>query len=305
MNFFIGLTDYDWYCELRDRNFDEVNFWRPGATRFAALQQNDMFLFQLKKPYYAVVGGGFFVSYSSVPIDLAWQAFGERNGTRSREEFIYRIIKYRERNHIESTLPSVGCIILTQPFFFRENEWIRPAEDWPYSVVVGKGYSTETDHEAYRIYQQVQERLQQQDLLNDQLTVERRYSERIAKQRLGQGAFRIVVTDLYQRRCAITGEKTLPVLQAAHIKPYALNGENDATNGILLRSDVHTLFDAGYITITENHIVEVSKRLNQDFGNGKDYYRLHGQSLVVAPTDRLKSPSTENLRWHNEKIYLG
>jgi putative restriction endonuclease len=37
--------------------------------------------------------------------------------------------------------------------------------------------------------------------------------------RLGQGAFRLLVTDAYQRRCAVTGERTLPVLDAAHIRP--------------------------------------------------------------------------------------
>ena len=67
----------------------------------------------------------------------------------------------------------------------------------------------------------------------------------IAKHRLGQGAFRIVVTDMYQRRCAISGEKTLPVLEAAHVKPFSMNGENAPENGVLLRSDIHTLFDAG------------------------------------------------------------
>lgn len=64
----------------------------------------------------------------------------------------------------------------------------------------------------------------------------------IVRPRLGQGAFRIVVTDTYERRCAVTGERTLPVLEAAHIKSYADGGAHDITNGLLLRSDLHTLF---------------------------------------------------------------
>jgi hypothetical protein len=43
----------------------------------------------------------------------------------------------------------------------------------------------------------------------------------MVRPRLGQGSFRVLVTETYQRRCALTGEKTLPVLEAAHIKPYA------------------------------------------------------------------------------------
>ena len=80
----------------------------------------------------------------------------------------------------------------------------------------------------------------------------------LQKVRLGQGAFRVLVTDSYSRRCSITGEKTLPVLEAAHIKPYAESGPHFISNGILLRSDMHKLFDTGYLTITKDLVVEVS-----------------------------------------------
>ncbi len=305
MKFFIGLTDYDWYSELRQRNYDEVNFWRPGSTRFQALQVNDLFLFQLKKPYYAIVGGGFFVRYSYVPIDLAWKAFGMKNGTQTREAFVDRIMKYREKNHIITTLPSIGCIILTQPFFFDEPDWIRQPGDWPVNAVVGKSYDTSTSGVAQRVNEQVQKRLSMQLQSPGDQSSNERYTEGITKLRLGQGAFRIVITELYQRRCAISGEKTLPVLEAAHIKPFAMNGENAASNGILLRSDIHTLFDAGYVTVTDQHRIEISKRLHDDFGNGKDYYHYHGQKLVVEPSDQLLMPARDNLRWHNEHVYLG
>jgi len=53
------------------------------------------------------------------------------------------------------------------------------------------------------------------------------------------------VTDAYTRRCAITGEKTLPALQAGHIRPHAKSGPHEIRNGLLLRSDLHNLFDLG------------------------------------------------------------
>lgn len=53
---------------------------------------------------------------------------------------------------------------------------------------------------------------------------EERYHHILIRHRLGQGAFRVLVTDAYQRRCAISGEKTLPVLEAAHIRPYSQHG---------------------------------------------------------------------------------
>lgn len=103
----------------------------------------------------------------------------------------------------------------------------------------------------------------------------------------------------------MTGEKTLPVLQAAHIKPYASNGPHKVSNGLLLRSDMHTLFDRGYMTVTPELNIEVSKHLRAHWQNGREYYAYHGKSLAVTPPQALEAPETEFLRWHNESRFLG
>jgi HNH endonuclease len=64
------------------------------------------------------------------------------------------------------------------------------------------------------------------------------------KPRLGQSSFRVLVTDAYKRRCAITGENTLVALEAAHIVPYSKDGSHEIRNGLLLRADFHRLFRA-------------------------------------------------------------
>ena len=122
---------------------------------------------------------------------------------------------------------------------------------------------------------------------------------------LVRGACRVVVTDAYQRRCAITGEKTLPVLQAAHIKPYAAEGPHSVNNGLLLKSDFHTLFDGGYITIDEDYRIDVSKRLYEDYGNGRDYYKYHGQQILILPDQTVQRPDPRFIQWHNEHVYKG
>ena len=122
--------------------------------------------------------------------------------------------------------------------------------------------------------------------------------------RLGQGAFRLWVTDSYERRCAVTGEKTLPILDAAHIKAFSAGGGHEPRNGLLLRTDVHRLFDLGYVTVSEDQRFEVSKRLKADFDNGKHYYDLHG-APVRAPRAGSDAPSAEALAWHREHRYLG
>jgi putative restriction endonuclease len=126
--------------------------------------------------------------------------------------------------------------------------------------------------------------------------------EYLRKSRLGQGAFRILVTDAYQKRCAISGERTLPVLHASHIKPYG-EGPNHVDNGLLLRSDFHILFDRGYLTVTPDLRVEVSRRIKEEYENGRDYYRFHGNSLAVLPLSPIDHPNPGFLRWHNERVF--
>ncbi len=110
--------------------------------------------------------------------------------------------------------------------------------------------------------------------------------------------------DAYGRQCAITQEKAVPALDAAHIRPFAENPVHELNNGLLLRSDVHRLFDAGYITVTPEHRVEASRRMKDDFNDGDNYLRLHG-SEVRVPAEPEKQPSREALVWHNENRFRG
>ena len=121
--------------------------------------------------------------------------------------------------------------------------------------------------------------------------------------RLGQGAFRLEVLDAYDNACAVTTEHSLPVLEAAHIRPYAEEGPHDVRNGIVLRTDIHRLLDRGYVTITEDHRFEVSRRLREDYENGKAYYAMQGQPLHL-PGDRGIAPAGDHLRWHHENVFL-
>lgn len=306
MRMYVGITDSDWYNILKDENCDEVNFWRPGSSAFKAVEENEMFLFKLHSPQDFIVGGGFFVKYSLVPTYLAWDAFGIKNGTRSLKELNDRINKYRGRNNIVQNNPQIGCIILTEPFFFNEEDWLPVPNDWKSSIVQGKAYDTDTAI-GQSLYNDVVDRLSEKHLKNKDNQPEkmRRYYDAVTKHRIGQGAFRVAVADAYHRRCAITGEKTLPVLQAAHIKPYAQDGPHQVSNGLLLKSDFHTLYDDGYITVDTDYRVNVSKRLHEDYGNGKDYYKYDGQELLLLPDNKIELPSKEFLEWHNNNVYLG
>lgn len=308
MKFYIGVTDNTWFKFLADRQPDEVNFWQPGgASTFRALNTGELFLFKLHAPLNFIAGGGFFVKHSLVPLSLAWEAFGEKNGTEDLLTFREKVLRYRTRNSRVEPDPMIGCIILSQPFFLDRTEWIPAPEDWHPNIVQGKTYGTD-DRIGAALWSTIQERLSRHVKLEDYQAIAEenaRYgNEQVIRPRLGQGAFRVLVTDAYQRRCAMTGERTLPVLESAHIKPYARSGPHSIDNGLLLRSDLHKLFDLGYITVSGDMHIEVSKRIKEEFENGRNYYALQGQSLISMPNEPMYRPAREYLDWHNEKIFM-
>jgi len=306
MRFFVGVTDNAWYGHLAALRPDEVNFWRPSGKSFSALEPGAPFLYKLHSPEKYIAGGGFFVRSERLPLSLAWEAFGEKNGAASFEELVKLIRGHRGDTHPD---PEIGCIILNQPFFIPREHWIPQPEDWRHQTVVGKGYNT-AEPVGKRLWESVRPWLPKFESCvgveppafakgeppplygNDYLT----------KSRLGQGAFRILVTGAYHRRCAVTSEKTLPVLQASHIKPYG-KGPNRVDNGLLLRSDLHILFDLGYMTVTPKLRVEVSGRIKEEFENGREYQKFHGSGLQVLPSATSDRPNPEFLRWHNEEVF--
>jgi len=300
----VAVTDGDWFDHLRAKpNLTEVNFWSPSATTFRALEPGELFLFKLHAPRNFIVGGGIFTHANMLPCSLAWEAFGESNGALSLREMRARIAKYRKAKIDDRSDFQIGCRILTQPFFLDEAQWIRVPQSWSSTIVSFKGYSTD-EQDGRLLWDGVQSALGGVAKSNEMSDQEQaRYGEpTLVKPRLGQGAFRILVTDNYNRRCAVTGERTLPALDAAHIKPFSDGGEHEISNGILLRRDIHSLFDAGYVTITPELKLEVSRRIKEEFENGRHYYALHGSGLAT-PDNPSRRPNLKALQWHNEHMF--
>lgn len=312
MKFYVGVTDIGWFTYLSRINPEDINFWQPGgSTSFKVLARGAPFLFKLKSPLNVIGGVCFFSSHTFLPLSVAWDTFEQRNGCGTYGELRDKIFGYRKTGTEPN--PTIGCIVLTSPVFFRKEDWIPVPTNWARSIVQGKSYITE-ETEGNQLWNRVREVLLKyeanrlQPKPGEQLVVEPdapQYNSVLAKVRVGQGAFRVLVIDGYQRRCSISGERTLPVLEAAHIKPYAHSGPNALSNGILLRSDMHKLFDAGYLTVTKDLNVEVSSRISQEFQNGKEYYKFHGQKLLYLPSNQVEQPNTSFLEWHNSNCYKG
>ncbi|MFC1841396.1 HNH endonuclease [Thermodesulfobacteriota bacterium] len=284
MRGYIGVTDNEWFKYLAQQpGIDEVNFWQPGGrSHFKSLLPGEPFFFKLHSPLNYIVGGGFFAHHTILPISMAWESFQDKNGVISLYEMRQRTEKYRRIKAASFEDYKIGCIILIQPYFFSREQWISIPPDFSLNIVQGKGYDLTHGH-GRELWTQIKERLKansskfySQAKVSEPTT---QYGEPVlVLPRLGQGSFRILVTDAYQRRCAITRERTLPALEAAHIKPFSENGPHSVDNGLLLRSDIHRLFDSGYVTITTQNNFEVSNRVKEEFDNGEQYRRFHGQN---------------------------
>ena len=311
---YVGITDRSWFNSLAASPPDEVNFWQPsGSKPFKVLRPGELFLFKLHAPNNFIVGGGVFSHASNVPLSIAWEAFGAKNGVSSLTDMRQRIAKYRRDDAVldHRQDPVIGCRILTAPFFWPREKWVPVPASFAPQIVSGKSYGTD-EADGRMLWDAVNERVEDRGWVdsanadvNRSLVPGGRFgTPTLIAPRLGQGAFRLAVTDAYERRCAVSGEKTLPILDAAHVKAHAAGGDNATSNGLLLRTDIHRLFDLGYVTVAPDNRFEVSRRLKDDFDNGKHYYDLQGVR-VRQPGEGFAPVSSTALEWHREERYLG
>ena len=193
--------------------------------------------------------------------------------------------------------------MIAQPIFFRVGDWVQQPKDFHRAIQQGATYDL-TVGEGKRIWEECLLRARGSDVGVSQAPVSRYGAPTLVTPRLGQGIFRIGVTEAYGRACAVTTEHSLPALEAAHIRPYAEGGEHAISNGLLLRSDIHRLFDKGYVTITPDYRFCVSKRLKEDFDNGRSYLPFDKSRIHVPerPDDR---PDAKLLDWHSTQRFLG
>lgn len=214
----IAITDFEWYRMLLEMgDVDEVNFWRPSSRATFRAEPYSPFFFKLRSPQNAIVGFALFDRYIPLPDWLAWECFEKRNGCESFQVMSQRVHGLRKgyRYVKEGGSNQIGCIILAQPQFFPRDLWIPQPEDWKARTQVSKRYDL-TVGEGRRVWLQCQERarsLQHQHWTfpvpeAPEATVQFLY--RLAKQRVGQGTFRVNVLQL----TGTTGISGLPTTKA-------------------------------------------------------------------------------------------
>jgi len=310
MKFWVGVTDNQWFKYHSETRPDEVNFWQPTATPPFSNQPVGLpFLFKLKRPYNHIAGGGFFVTYSVLPLNIAWEVFESKNGCGSIDELRDLVNSLRHSRTIDD---DIGCTVLANLFFIENSAWIKDPPAFAPEVVRGKMYDT-NDEAGGAIWSRVVNWISlspspsiQPDPAVKVAEPHKKYSDPVLyTPRIGQSSFRVLVTDAYQRRCAITGERTLVTLEAAHIRPYSDKGTHDVSNGLLLRADFHRLFDVGLVGVTPDLHVRVSRRIREEWFNGGAYYRLDGKPLSAVPVHKAEKPNPDLLDWHLRNRFQG
>lgn len=176
--------------------------------------------------------------FLQTPLTLARSAFGEANGKDSVASLRAAISDCCRPPINPNESPIIRCVILGEPFFFRKEEWITGPQDWSCSIVQGKTYDSAVPA-GEGLLDEVRLRLRaprvQQPARGPAtaavIEAPRFGSPITLTPRLGQGSFRMLVMDAYRGRCAVTQERTLPVLEAAHIHPYSRGAGHSLRNG--------------------------------------------------------------------------
>lgn len=307
---YVGVTDDEWFRFLAARpevSMAEVNFWRPGGgNSFRALAPGEPFFFKTHAPHNRVVGGGFFSGFAALRVSEAWVMFGEANGANSLERMRERIARYRREPIGPRDDPEIGCVFIRDVTFFPDGMAQDPPPGFALNIVQGKGYDMGESH-VERYFADLMQLVLGQPIDIDLSQPWHAHGPvfgdpRLAPYRLAQRSFKAVVLSAYHGHCAITGNKIRPVLQAAHIRPVTKGGENRLDNGMLLRSDVHTMFDNGYLAVGPQHKLIVSPRLREDFGNGEEFYTRAG-NVIDLPDRKADRPYREFLEWHLDTVY--
>lgn len=306
----LAITDPEWFRNLSacasGGVIDEVNFLgAQGAEPAQEAPRGEPVFFKLKSPFNAVAGYGFFASWAIPTIREAWLIFGYKNGDPTEHAFYQRFANMRQKplRELDVDVETVGSMVLREAHFWAQEQWLPWGTEMGWHPSIQRS-ATETDQARVRLLfdrvgaDALSPPLDFADSFLPVAMDERPLIARDVAAREGQGSFRLRLLEAYSGRCAITGEHTALVLDAAHIQPYLGPRSNHIQNGILLTKEFHVLFDRGYVAVTPDHRVKVSPRLALDWGNGKRYREFDGKPLAQLPGRTQERPSQAALAWH-------
>jgi putative restriction endonuclease len=136
---------------------------------------------------------------------------------------------------------------------------------------------------------------------------ERQRVEQVTTRPFRDRAFRRIVLDAYDSRCAITGLKLIngggrAEVEAAHIKPVEHSGPDTIRNGLALSGTVHWMFDRGLISLSDDLDILVSRHVNDP---DRIWGLVNATGKALPPANPAHRPHPRFLGWHREQCFKG
>lgn len=289
--FIVAVTDLRWHAQLLETAPEGlVNFWTPTLWK-PKLGAGSRLYFMLKSPVRRIGGYGHVVAYEERQPSDAWRRWGLGNGVQSADELEARVAQFADKRSVDARLEGspIGCIVLRDCVFL-DGEDQRSAEElgieFPTEIVKYKRF-----HGALVLPIEGERAPPSKfDLVSGM--PDRTASTGTKKLRAQQAVFRAEVLSAYGGRCAFMGTPDRDALDAAHIQGYVNPASNHVQNGLALRKDVHALFDAGLLALSDERTILVSSLLS-----AKPYKALAGRP-ARRPADPAAEPSIEAIRFH-------
>jgi putative restriction endonuclease len=121
------------------------------------------------------------------------------------------------------------------------------------------------------------------------------------------GLFPRLISMVYNYTCCISGMRLITtkghtLIEACHIIPFKISGNDRVTNGLSLCPNLHTAFDKGLIGIDKQYKVVVSTNIEEDCTNPYNLTDLQGKTIAL-PFGKKHYPAQENLQWHLEHVF--
>jgi putative restriction endonuclease len=282
--FIIAPTDENWFAFLKNSQFNSfINFWTPTTWNVKNLKSGDKWYFLLKSPIRKIGGYGEFVEYKNMTPQAAWKEYGLRNGCNSKLDLTVKIQKYIDRNskkHSKKNINidnyEIGCIVLKNCVFWDSDSYIDPTN---FNISIAKQVVT-------RKYFKQYDPFTIKDIDDFFLLDEPREVYKLeVNQRKGQGIFKGLILKAYNNKCCISDETCPELLEAAHIQHYLNQQSNHIQNGILLRVDLHRLFDNNLLYIDNGYIVRISPLVNTP------HYKKYNGRKISLPNNMDDHPS--------------
>lgn len=288
--FVISPTDNSWFQFLKDSELNSfVNFWTPTPWNIQKLNSGDKWYFILKSPVRKLGGFGEFYEYKNLVANDAWREFGQRNGCKDKIQFIEKIESYINKRSesyngesIDINNYKIGCVILKNCQFWEEEKFQRPSDydiDFAIQVVKYKYFNQ------YDPFTNFIDKATDFNLVNEP----REEYRKEVSQRKGQSEFRGKILKAYNNKCCISGETCPELLEASHLQSYLTQYSNHIQNGILLRVDLHRLYDSGLLFIDSNYVVHISSILESTT------YKQFDKTKILLPNNVNSYPSKESL----------